>query len=270
MTNIDTVNALLTAINFDSFNDIEALHAPDVTFASFLGPILHDSVAVTDWSRTFLQDYADCNYAELEYVDDADRVGVRATIEAKGYTWRPFTQRVIESFVVDGATVSQRYLYGMLRDLELDKPTTKAMEEAAEFPGGSPAATKKAVDAFVDAFQCEGEGEFDHDATAELFDPKAVLIDTVYGNATGMDAILEATKALPRPLFGAQRVTNQICGAKDALVEVAIDPTRPRQAYWVRVVEGKIRVIESYWMLREIGIKLTEGERHKRVIIPPI
>lgn len=267
MTNIDTVNALLTAINFDRFAEIEALHNPDVTFASFIGPILHDSVAVADWHTTFLREYADCNYTELEYVDEGDRVGVRATIEAKGYTWRPFTQRVIESFVVEGRGIATRYLYAMLRDLELDKAATKAMEDAAEFPGGSPTATRKAVDAFIAAIQCD---EFDHDATAALFDDKAVLIDTVYGNASGLDNIVEATRALPTPLFGTPRVTNLLCGAKDALVEIAIDPSRPRQAYWIRIVEGKIRVIESYWMLREIGIKLSEAERHKRVIIQPI
>jgi hypothetical protein len=267
MTNIDTVNALLTAINFDRFDTIEALHNPDVTFASFIGPILHDSVAVADWHRTFLREYADCNYTELEYVDEGDRVGVRATIEAKGYTWRAFTQRVIESFVVEGRGVARRYLYGMLRDLELDKPATQAMEQAAEYPGGSPAVTQKAVDGFIAAIQC---ADADKDATAELFDDKAVLLDSVYGNAQGMENILEATKALPAPLFGAQRVTNALYGPKDALIEVAIDPSRPRQAYWIRIVEGKIRVIESYWMLREIGIRLTEGERHKRVIIPPI
>jgi hypothetical protein len=267
MTNIDTVNALLTAINFDRFADIEALHNPDATFASFMGPILHDSVAIADWHTTFLREYADCNYTEMEYLEDGDRVGVRATIEAKGYTWRPFTQRVVESYVVEGRGIARRFLYGMLRDLELDKPTTKAMEDAAEFPGGSPAATKKAADAFVAAIEC---ADFDHDATAALFDDKAVLIDTVYGNATGLDNIIEASRALPLPLFGTPRVTNALYGPKDALIELAIDPSRPRQAYWVRVVEGKIRVIESYWMLREIGIKHTDPERHKRQIIPPI
>lgn len=266
MTNIDTVNALLTAINFDRFAEIEALHNPDVTFASFMGPILHDSAAVGDWHTTFLREYADCNYTELEYVDDGEHVGVRATIEAKGYTWRPFTQRVIESFVVEGRGVARRYLYGMLRDLELDKPATKAMEEAAEFPGGNAAATKKAVDAFIQAIECP---EYDHEATAALFDPKAVLIDPVYGNATGLDNIVEAARAVPVPLFGTPRVMSLLCGPKDALVEIAIDPTRPRQAYWVRIVEGKIRVIESYWMLRELGIKLVDPERHKRVIIQP-
>ena len=60
MSNIDAVNALLTAIHFDRFSEIEARHQPDVTFWSFRGPTLRDSVSVADWHRTFLRDYADC------------------------------------------------------------------------------------------------------------------------------------------------------------------------------------------------------------------
>jgi len=63
MSNIDAVNALITAINFDRFAEIEARHNPDVTFSSFRGPTVTSSVGVEDWQRTFLRDYADCNYA---------------------------------------------------------------------------------------------------------------------------------------------------------------------------------------------------------------
>lgn len=267
MTNIDTVNALLHAVEYDRFRQIESLHDADVLFASFLGPILNDAVSVADWHHRFLQDYADCTYADREYLESSDRVAVRATIHAKGYNWRPFTQRVVESFVLGGRGVSQRFLYGMDKNLVLDKPGTKALEDAEEYPGGQVSATKKATAPFLALVQGE---EFDAEAAAELFDPKALLIDMVYGNATGMDAIVEATRALPTPAFGAQHPTNVMYGTKAALIELAVDPSRPRQAYWVHIVEGKIRVIESYWMLREIGFQLTEQERHHRVIIQPI
>src|SRR5882762_7452175 len=66
MSNIDAVNALITAINFDRFAEIESLHQPDAVFWSFRGPTLHDSVSIADWHREFLRDYADCSYTELE------------------------------------------------------------------------------------------------------------------------------------------------------------------------------------------------------------
>ena len=88
-----------------------------------------------DWHTTFLRDYADCNYTDLEYIEEGDSVAVRATIEAKGYNWRPFTQRVVEVFDFVGGGVSERRMYGMLRDVELDKPSTAAMTGALEFRG---------------------------------------------------------------------------------------------------------------------------------------
>ncbi|MEX0781400.1 MAG: nuclear transport factor 2 family protein [Dehalococcoidia bacterium] len=265
MSNIDTVNQLLTAINFDRFYEIEALHAPDVIFQSFRGPTLRDSVSVADWHRLFLREYADCNYTDLEYIEDGEHVVVRATIEAKGYDWRPFTQRVLEVFRVVGDHITDRRLYGMLRDLELDKPSQQALDAALEVRGGSRSETEKLVRAALEVTDAE--------AAAELFDPKAVLIDSVYGVAIGPENILALTNAVPRPAFGVERVTSGIPGEHDALVEKAIDPSRPRSADWYRIVDGKIRVIERYWMLREIGVNPYVNysrDRHQRQVILPI
>lgn len=265
MSNIDAVNALITAINFDRFKEIEARHSPDVVFSSFLGPIIHSSVGVEDWQRTFLRDYADCNYTELEYIDQDDTVAVRATIEAKGYDWRPFTQRVIEVFRLNGDEVLERRMYAMLQDVELDKPATAAMNAALEFRGGSASATKKLL---ADFYAAALAG--DKETAATFLDDKAVLIDTVYGIASGPQNILDLRATIPRPVFGLERVTNSYAGAKDGCVEIAIDPSRPRLAEWVRVVDGKIKVIESYWMLREIGVRPAMKWRHQRQVIMPI
>ncbi|MGH2608527.1 MAG: nuclear transport factor 2 family protein [Tepidiformaceae bacterium] len=265
MSNIDTVNQLLTAINFDRFYEIEALHAPNVVFHSFRGPTLRDSVSVSDWHRAFLRDYADCNYTDLEYIADGPHVAVRATIEAKGYDWRAFTQRVVEVFTVQEKLVTERRMYGMLRDLELDKPAQQSMDAALEVPGGDLSETEKLVRAALDATDAE--------AAAEVFDPKAVLIDSVYGIAVGPENILALTSATPRPAFGVERVTHGYPGEHDALVERAIDPARPRSADWYRIVDGKIRVIERYWMLREIGVNPYVNyarDRHQRQVIMPI
>jgi len=269
MSNIPAVNALITAINFDRFAEIEARHRPDAVFHSFRGPTLRDSVAIADWHREFLRDYADCNYTELEYIEEGDTVAVRATIEAKGYDWRPFTQRVIEVFQFDEhGEVAQRRLYGALRDLELDKPATAAMTDATGFKGGSASATRGTVQPFYDALlsgDAEGAKQHLHD--------KAAVIDGVYGIAHGPDNILDFLRHIPMPAFGRLRVTNLLAGEHMALVELAIDPARPRFADWVRLVDGKIRVIEGYAMLRELGINPFENyahDRHRRQVILPI
>lgn len=266
MSNIDAVNALLTAIHFDRFAEIEARHSPDATFYSFRGPILHDSVSIADWHREFLKDYADCNYGELEYVEDGDVVGARATITAKGYDWREFSQRVLEVFEFATTGIRERRLYGMVPNLELGKPETQALTAAAGFKGGSASATRQTVEAFYTAL-LSGDAEA---ATAQL-DDKATLLDSAYGLANGGEAILGQLSSLPKPAFGAWRVSRVVAGAKDALVELSIDPTRPRRADWVRMVEGKIKVIETYWMFREIGIAPDfRRERHRRQAILPI
>src|SRR3990172_11983260 len=108
MSNVDAVNALVTAINFDRFAEIEACHQPDVLFQSFRGPPIHGSVSVGDWHRTFHRLYADCTYSDLEYVDAGDTVCLRATIEAKGYDWRAFTQRVVEVLRMENGAVAER------------------------------------------------------------------------------------------------------------------------------------------------------------------
>ncbi|MCC6383156.1 MAG: nuclear transport factor 2 family protein [Dehalococcoidia bacterium] len=265
--NLDAVNALITAINFDRFAEIEAWHAPDVLFTSFRGPILHDSVAVADWQRTFLREYADCSYGELEYVEEGDTVVVRATIEAKGYDWRPFTQRVVEVFRMADEAVAERRLYGMLRDTELDKPTAAALEHAVGFRGGDAVETQKRV--------CEGFTALltgDVEAARESFAEKAVLIDGVYGLANGFDNLAALFLAIPRPAFGQAHVRELFAAEHTALVEVAIAPERPRAAYWLRLVDGKIAVVEGYWMLREIGVPANvayDRDRHQRQVILP-
>lgn len=265
MSNIDAVNAIITAINFDRFADIQALHNPDVLFSSFRGPTLHNSVAVADWYRTFLRDYADCNYTDVEYLENGEAVAIRATIGAKGYDFRPYTQRVVETYDFASGGVARRRIYAMKQDLELDKPSTASLENAIEFRGGSASSTQAAVDGFYGALLAG-----DKDAAVTFLSPKATLIDTVYGIVNGPDNIFELSMSLPMPAFGTNRVVRTFAGAKDALVEIAIDPTRPRRADWVRLVDGKIQVIETYWMFREIGVQPEAKFRHPRQVIMPI
>lgn len=268
MSYTDAANALLTAINFDRFDDIGALHAPDVTFHSFRGPSLHSNGAVVEWHRAFLESYADCTYGEVETFEDGATVCARATISAKGYDWRLFHQRVLEVLQFnEDETVAARRLYGMLRDVEFDKAETAALKAAGEFPGGNAAETRKVLAAFYPAILAG-----DLTAAKDQLDEKAVLIDSVYGSADGPDAVVELMQATPRPPIGILRITGTFAGPKDGVVEMAIEPSRPRSADWVRVVEGKIRVIERYWMLREIGVNpLVEysRDRHRRRVIMP-
>ncbi|GBD22979.1 hypothetical protein HRbin29_00627 [bacterium HR29] len=267
MSHIPVVEELVEAINYDRFAAIEALHNPDVTFFSFRGPILHDSVAVMDWHREFAQRYADLTYTEVELLEEGDVVALRATLEAKGYDWRRFTQRVAESFRFAEGGIQERRMYAMLRDLELDKAATQAMNAALEFRGGSQAATKSTVTAFYAAFLAGNREE----ARARLAE-KCALIDSVYGLAAGPDAVLELLAETPKPAFGVWRVTGLVAGPKSALVELAIDPNRPRAAHWVRLVDDKIMVIEAYWMLREIGVNPYveySRDRHLRKVIFP-
>jgi hypothetical protein len=269
MSNIPAVNALITAINFDRFAEIEARHAPDAVFTSFRGPTLRSSVSIVDWHREFLRDYADCNYTELEYIEQDNTVAVRATIEAKGYDWRPFTQRVIDVFEFNEAgDIASRRLYGQLRNIDLDKPATAAMTDATGYKGGSASATKSAVEAFYTALLPN-----DRETALSHLAPKPAIIDGVYGIATGPENILDFLGALPAPAFGSLRVTSILAGEHDALVELAIDPGRPRIADWVRLVDGKVTVVERYAMLREIGVNPYEnyaGDRHARRAILPI
>ena len=269
MSNIPAVNALITAINFDRFSEIKAHHRADAVFQSFRGPTLRDSVSIADWHREFLRDYADCSYSDLEYIEQGNSVAVRTTIEAKAYDWRPFTQRAVEVFELDGnEEVTSRRLYGMLRDVEFDKPTTAAMTDAQGFQGGSASATRGAVDRLLAALAAG-----DMDGAKGLVQDKAAIIDGIYGTAQGLDNILALSNARPKPAFGTMRVTNILAGEHDALLEWSIDPSRPRLAEWWRFVDGKVRVIEVYWMLREIGVNPYENyanDRHRRQIILPI
>ena len=268
MSNIDTVNALITAINFDRFAEIEALHAPDVLFNSFRGPTLRDSVSVGDWHRLLLRDYADCNYTDLEYIDTGDTVVVRATIEAKAYDWRAFKQRVVEVFEFEHGEITARRTYGMLRDIELDKLANASMEDALGYRGGSPSATRSTVEKLLAA-----AATHDDAAVKEFVHDKASLSDGVYGLANGADNLLALMAARPKPAFGSERLVALHAGEHTALLEFAMDPARPRLAEWLRLVDGKVRVVEAYWMLREIGIKPDvnyANDRHQRQVILPI
>jgi len=267
MSNIDAVNALLTAINFDRFAEIEARHAPDALFLSFRGPTLRSSVEIADWHRGFLRDYADCNYTELEYIEDGDVIVARGTIEAKGYSWRPFTQRVVEVFEMRNEEVAERRLYAMLRDQVLDKPATQALDKAMAATGGDQTQTATIVAA---AFTALLAG--DTETARPYFHDKALLWDGVFGLANGFDAIAALLTSLPKPWLGTESVSRVVAGEHTALVELGIDPIRPRAARWVRLLDGKIQLIENYWMLREMGIRPDENyaqERHQRQVILP-
>ena len=267
MPNSDVVEALVTAINYDRFDQIQALHAPGVTFHSFRSPMLRDSVAVRDFHTELLQRYADCTYTEPEMAEDGDAVALRATIEAKGYDWRTFQQRVLDISRVEDGLIADRRLYGMVSGIELDRPAHAAMDAAAAFRGGSPRSTRRLVRGLYENLLA-GERE----AAAEALDDKITLIDSVYGVVSGTDAVLDLLEATPRPAFGYPRLTAVIAGDKNAAAEIAIDPARPRIADWVRIVEGKVMVIERHWMLREIGVNPFveySRDRHRRQVILP-
>ncbi|MBI5947744.1 MAG: nuclear transport factor 2 family protein [Chloroflexi bacterium] len=267
MSNIDAVNALLTAIHFDRFAEIEARHAPDAVFQSFRGPTLRNSVAISDWHKAFLRDYADCTYTEIEYIEEGNTVVVRATIEAKAPDWRPFSQRVVEVFEFSEMGVRRRRLYAMLPDLEFEKPVQQALDNALGYRGGSAGATRKAVEEWLAAY-----AGGDIDGVRAMMHDKPALIDGVYGAAAGLDAAMGVAGARPKPLFGTVRPTGLYAGEHTALLEEAVDPARPRQAVLFRLVDGKIAVVEVYWMLREIGVDPFAGrrERHRKQVILPI
>ncbi len=265
MSNVDAVKALLTAIHLDRFADIEAAHLPDATLRPFGGPSVRGSVGIQDWYTEFLRSYADCTYAEAEFVEDGDTVAVRATIKAKGFNWREFTQRVVDVCDMKDGLVARRRLYAMLPDLELDKPATAVMNNASGYRGGTAEETRNVVQGFYNALFGG-----DADGAKAFLDGKAAFIDSVYGVVTGPEAIMDLLSKMPRPAFGSWRATHILCGTKDAVVELAIDPARPRAADWVRIVDGKIAVIERYWMLREIGISPDSQKRHLRRVIHPM
>ena len=267
MPNSDVVEALVTAINYDRFDQIQALHHPGVVFHSFRSPMLRDSVAVRDFHHELLERYADCTYTEVESAADGDAVATRATIEAKGYDWRAFKQRVLDIVRVEDDLIVDRRLYGMMRDIKLDKPALAAMDAANAFRGGSPRATRKLVRGLYEKLIASEREE-----AAVSPDEKVTLIDSVYGIVSGVDAVLDLLEATPRPAFGFPRLTAVVASEKDAAVEIAIDPARPRIADWVRIVEGKVMVIERHWMLREIGVNPFveySRDRHRRQVILP-
>ncbi len=265
MSNVDAVKALLTAIHLDRFAEIEAAHAPDAVFWPFQGPPVRGSVAIQDWYAEFVRAYADCHYSEPEFVEDGDTVAVRATIRAKGSNWREFTQRVVDVCEMREGLVSGRRLYAMLPDVELDKAATAAMSNATGYRGGLADETRSVVQGFYSALLGG-----DTNGAKALLDAKSALVDSIYGVVTGPDASIDLLSNTPRPAFGSWRTTELLCGAKEAAVELAIDPARPRAADWVRMVDGKIAVIERHWMLREIGVSTASEKRHLRRVIHPM
>lgn len=266
MSNIDLVNAFITAVHLDRFAEIEARHSPVATFHPFLGPDLHDSVAIADWHRNFLRDYADCTYTEIEYLEQGDTVAIRATLEAKGYDWRRFTQDILEVFRFEDELIAERRQYAMLRDIELDKQQTRALEKAKEDDTAKSRRTRKAVEGFYEAVLGG-----DREAAAEHLDENVLLVDSVHGIVMQPEAALDVLLGTPKPAFGAWRVTNSVSSEQNAAVELSIDPVRPRAADWVRMLGEKIAVIERHWMLREIGLlSALERERHVRRVIHPV
>ncbi|MCE7928201.1 MAG: nuclear transport factor 2 family protein [Dehalococcoidia bacterium] len=265
MSNTDAARALIAAINFDQFARIEALHQPDVTFWPFPGPAVLGSVSVQDWYKEFLRDYSDCLYTEEEVVEDGDVVAIRATLEAKGYDWRQFTQRVLDVCEMHDGKVASRRLYAMLPNLELDKAATAAMTGATGFRGGSPSETKKVVEAFMAAV-LSGQD----DAASACIAEKAALLDNVFGNKTGAADMVAGWRDRAKPGVGTWQVTGTFCGPRNAVVETSVNAARPRRADWLRIVDGKIGVVETYWMLREIGIGPEARTRHLRRVIHPM
>ena len=269
MSNTDAALALIRAINHDDFDAILAAHRSDVQFYSFRGPNLRDSVSVREWYRDFLERYADCTYTEPEVIEEGNVVAVRAVITAKGYDWREFEQNVVDVMEFDdqGLVVSRR-LYAQQRDVVLDKGPAAALKAATGADGGSQSATRKAVDDFYAALLGG-----DNDGARALIHDKSAYIDSVYGIGAGADAILDIVSQIPQPLFGSWRITASAAGKDSAIVEMAIDASRPRAADFVRVLDGKVSVIEGYWMLREIGVNPFEeysNDRHMRRVSQPI
>jgi hypothetical protein len=190
-------------------------------------------------------------------------------VSAKGYDWREFEQNIVDVLEYDAAgLVTRRRMYAQHRDVELDKAATAAMTAAKNAEGGSSSATRKTVGDFYMAL-LNGET----DTAKGLLGDKCAYVDSVYGIVSGADAILEVIASIPRPAFGSWRLTSLHAGDKSALVELAVDASRPRAADWVRVADGKIAVIEAYWMMREIGVNPYEEyshDRHSRRVIQPI
>jgi hypothetical protein len=85
MSNIDTVNELLTAIN--STASTRSRRTTRRTSSPLVPRADPPRLGVRRrLASRILRDYADCNYTDLEYIEDGDHVAVRATIEARATT----------------------------------------------------------------------------------------------------------------------------------------------------------------------------------------
>ncbi|MDZ7728513.1 MAG: hypothetical protein U5Q44_10180 [Dehalococcoidia bacterium] len=193
MSHIDAAKALIRAIDYDTFSQIETAHHPLCTFHSFRGPILQDALAIADWHRIFARNYADLTYTESEYIEQDDTVAVRATLEAKGYDWRRFHQRAVDVMEFDEyELVTGRRLYAMLRDIEFEKQVENAFKFASEAKGGKQAKTEEIVRNYYTAI-LSGDDE----TARGLLNEKCAHIDPIYGVAAGADAMVEIPASVP-------------------------------------------------------------------------
>ena len=267
MSTSGTVDALISAIERERFRDIAELHQAGAALHTFRGPTAWGGVAIGEWYGRFLRDYADCSYTERSLVEDGEVAALRATIEAKGYDWRVFEQHVLEFVEFEEGLISARRIYAMPARIEYPKPALDALQKLEGTAGGGPAPVAAAARGFVDALL-----EGDRDGAAALLADDAVLIDGVFGVATGSEAVLELVSTLPSPAFGTWRLLRCIAGENAAALELAIDPQRPRAGAWIRVNEERVAAIEMYWMLREIGVTtgVVSIPRHPKQVILPI
>jgi hypothetical protein len=142
------------------------------------------------------------------------------------------------------------------------------MDDATGYRGGSASSTRQAVEALITA-QAAG----DVDGMKAAAHDRMAYIDGVYGVTLGVDSAQALFESRPRPSFGVERRIRVLATDHTAVAEMAIDPSRPRAADFYRLVDGKVRVIERYWMLREIGFRPDENyaqDRHTRKVIFPI
>ncbi|MFQ5381888.1 MAG: nuclear transport factor 2 family protein [Dehalococcoidia bacterium] len=267
MSNTETIEALVSAIEHDRFREIAELHRPGAVFHTFRGPTVSGGTAAGGWYAAFLRDYADCSYSDRALLEQGDVAALAATLGAKGVDWRAFDQRVLEFFEFEEGLVAARRIYAMPARFEYPKPVADAVAKLKEAEGVGASSVEATARGFVEALLAG-----DRDGARAFLSEDSVLVDGVFGVATGSDSVLELVAALPAPAFGVWRLSRCVAGNRAAALEMAIDPARPRAAAWVRVSEEKVASIEIYWMLREIGVTPAVGSmpRHPKQVILPI
>ena len=177
-------------------------------------------------------------------------------------------------------------LVGEMRDLE-----TIALAMEASMTGHLVFGTlhtlnaMKTVDRVIEIFPHEQQGQVRSTLADAL---KAVVSQTllkridIKGRVAALEVLIctPAVRNLIREGKTFQLASTMQTGKKygmqtldDALLELAIDPARPRLAQWFRLVDGKVRVVEAYWMLREVGVNPYENyaqDRYRRQVILPL